>query len=271
MSQKSIVASCFAVIFGFITAAYFIQGNQLARNIYFLIPPLLAVVMGVYATDTYGLKSIHGKSMALLSAGMLCLFIGECLFMLFQFELDIDPFPSVADIFYLSAYPLIFAGLIAEIRHHDLKWDDSNKHIYILMLLFLALLTPIIVYFGVYLAWNSSDTFLTNIIAIGYGINDLILLIPSLFVLKITLGYRGGKLFNTWMWILFAIIFMMVADVLFASFKDGYERATWPYSQIDLIWAASYLMFAYSFFYTADTIQESREKLRAKKLKRKKA
>lgn len=264
MNQKTLVAACYILVFAFMSAAYIINGNELARSIYSLIPPLLALLMALAAVDTYRLDNVHGRAMLFFSAAMFCLFVGESLFLVYQRVFDVNPFPSIADIFYLSAYPLLLAGLLTEIWHHKVGWDKSNRAVYMLLIALLAILVPFMAYFGVYKAWDPTDSFLTNIIAIGYGVNDLLLIIPVFFVLAIALNYRGGKLYRSWVGIFIAILLMMVSDVLFAIYKDPYENSVYPYTLIDLVFAASFLFFAYSFYYVAANIEDSRKKLRAK-------
>jgi len=264
MTQKTLVASCYVLVFAFMAATYAINGNELARSIYSLIPPLLALLMALAAVDTYRLDNIHGRAMLFFSGAMFCLFVGESLFLVYQRIFDVNPFPSIADIFYLSAYPLLLAGLLTEIWHHKISWDKNNRTVYMLLIALLALLVPFMAYFGVYKAWDPTDTFFTNIIAIGYGVNDLLLIIPVFFVLGIALNYRGGKLYRSWVGIFIAILLMMVSDVLFAIYKDPYDNSVYPYTMIDLVFAASFLFFAYSFYYVAANIEESRKLLRAK-------
>jgi hypothetical protein len=261
MKAKNLAMLLFALLFIIIAIVYVFQYSQLLGNILFLVPPVLAVVCGSYAVRTYHPTNVHGKSIALLTGGLFCFFIGELLFFLFQFVFHTNPFPSVADVFYLAAYPLLLAGFLQEISLHKVNWHNFNKLVLALMLLLLLSLAFIVAYFGVFLAYNPGDPVMNNIIATAYGVADLILIVPSLFILRITLDYRGGALFNSWVLILLALILMMAGDILFAIFKNRYATLVWPYTLIDLAWTGSYLFFAYSFFYTAATIKELNSKL----------
>ncbi len=263
MSKKTFILSLVS-LYALIIIVYLFQLSDVLGNTLFLVPPFIATIYGLYAVRTYRLANTHGKSMALLTAGLLCFFIGELLFFLFQFVFHINPFPSVADIFYLLAYPLMMAGLVKEISLHQISWHDFNKLALVLILLLLATLSFIVIYFGVFVAYNPGDPFINNLIATAYGVADLLLIVPSLFILNMTLDYRGGKLFNFWALILLALIFMLTGDILFAIFNNKYTELVWPYTMIDLAWVTSYLLFAYGFFYTATTIKELKLKLRQK-------
>lgn len=262
MSAKASVALGSALLWIGISAVYLLQLSHVLANTLFLLPPFLSVIAGAYAVRTYRLSNIHGKSIALLTIGLGCFFIGELLFFLFQFVLHTKPFPSGADVFYLAAYPFLFAGLRNEISSHPISWRGFNKLVLVLVVLLLAALSIIVLYFGVYLAYSPGDPLINNSVAIAYGVADLLLIVPSLFILNLTLDYRGGKLFNFWVMVLLALIFLLAGDILFAIYHDKYTALLWPYTLIDVTWVSSYLLFAYGFFYTAATIKELGGKLR---------
>jgi hypothetical protein len=261
MKQKPLVIGLVLALFSVTACAYVFRWSTFVANILFLLPPFLAFSAAFYAARTYHLNNPHGQSLVLLASGLFCLFVGELLFFLFQFAFDIDPYPSAADVFYLAAYPLLFLGFMREVATHKINWSRSNKFSDLMATLFVLALAVIVCYFGIYLAYNAGDSVLGNVIGMGYGVVDLIILVPVLFILKMTLDYRGGKLFTSWTLILLAVMLMMAGDILFSIFKDNYTALEYPYTLIDIIWVASYLSFAYSFYHTAHTIKTTHKKL----------
>lgn len=236
-------------------------------NILYLFPPLIAVYGGIYAVKKFSFSNIHGVALAFLTAGILFLGIGEIIWFYYHIFLNVDPYPSIADVFYLGAYPLIFIGIVNELRLQKFDWKDFNKLYLFLIILVSVILATIVSYFGIYLAYKPDAAFLENAIAMAYGIADLILIIPSLFILKLTLDYRGGKLFNSWLCILIGLLLTLVGDILFAIYTDQYSSGITPYNLIDLAWIAAYLFFAYGFFNTGLTITELQQKIRTKTIK----
>ena len=258
-----------SISFLLIATAYLLQLRGMSHpqltGTLFLFPPAIAVGSGLYAVSVYRLSSAHGRVLAYLTAGLSCWLIGEAIFYAFQFIFHINPFPSVADVFYIAAYPLLMFGLSKEITLHGHDWRNlrgSNKLVVILISLLVACLAFIVCYFGVFRAYQPGASGLANSIAIGYGIGDLILLIPVLFIMKMVLDFRGGQLFYSWLLILIALFFVMAGDILFAVFNKQYQALEPAYSLIDLAWVAGYLSFAYSFFFTAETIRTVRLSLR---------
>lgn len=251
----------FLAIYSAFVGAYLSNASSKFQSLLFLFPPLLAALLGFYAASTYKLGNIHGRSMAFLASGMAFFFVGEALFFYYQYILDKTPFPSIADVFYLLAYPMILIGLMIEVRMHKPRLSEfSKKTIFVMSTAFIALL-GIVSYFGIYKAYDTDATILSNWIAISYGVADLIILIPAMYVLKLAFDFKGGKLFNTWIMIFFAMLFMLAGDILFASYNEKYSEGLKPYTLIDLLWVASYLLFAYSFFYTGSVLRELRKKL----------
>ncbi|MGZ6004765.1 MAG: hypothetical protein ACXWLH_01295 [Candidatus Saccharimonadales bacterium] len=252
---KLLVATAFCLLFGIIATAYLLQ-QDLLSNILYLIAPFLAICCGVYTVRTFKLSNITGQIFGLLTAGLTSFFIGELLFFYYQFISHSSPFPSAADFFYLLGYPLMFAGFIRAAFNHRVRWHNFSKLYLFSILLLLAVLAILVAYFGVYLAYNPGDSGASNFISIAYGIGDLILIVPSLFILKIIMDFRGGKLFNSWVMILIALAFMLSGDLMFAIYRNSYTALKFPYTLIDLAYVANYLLFGFSFFYTAHTIRQ---------------
>lgn len=110
-----LLVSLFCITAVFYYYSFGLENYQVITNLIFLVHPFLAVLGGVAAVKAFGIKNRHGKSFLYITLGILCLFIGELLYAYFLLILKIDPFPSAADIFYISAYPLLLTGIFREI------------------------------------------------------------------------------------------------------------------------------------------------------------
>src|SRR3989344_1721796 len=117
--------SLFIGIFLTAAAVYAFQlggpANELLESLIYLIPPTICAVAGLRAAKAYGLGTPHGQALALLTLGLACWLAGELAWTAFDYVLKIDPFPSVADVFYLLGYPFILIGLVKEISLAKLK------------------------------------------------------------------------------------------------------------------------------------------------------
>src|SRR5260370_22452076 len=85
------------------------------RDSVYVATSLLSVVSGIFALRLYGFQGARAKTLLFLTIGMACWFIGEVIWNYYELILNIKPFPSIGDMFYLLAYPLVFFGLLNEI------------------------------------------------------------------------------------------------------------------------------------------------------------
>lgn len=244
-----------------IAGAYILE-HTLTANILYQLAPLFAIGCGLYAIHTFKLSNISGQIFALLTAGITCFFIGELIFFYHQFISHTEPFPSAADFFFLLGYPFLFIGYVRAAFNHQVKWKNFGKLNFGSVFVFLILLAVLVGYFGVYKAYAPGDSVAANFISIAYGIGDLIIIAPSLFIIKIILDFKGGKLFYSWLLMLAGLASLLVGDLLFAYYRDHYNELIFPYTLIDLAYVAEYIFFGFSFWYTASTIKDLQTRLK---------
>lgn len=253
------------MVFGVIAVMYSTRFggsyNGIITNSLALLPPYIAALYGIRASRTYIQTSPHGRSIVLISVALLFWALGKTAFFFFRFVFKIYPYPSIADISFLAGYPLLLAGLITEIRTSRSSFKNTSPYIKFLTSLIMALLVLAVLYFGVIKAYAPGDPVLNNLVAMGYGFGDLVLIAPMLYVLKMAVDYRGGRLFMSWALILIALLLKLYGDVFFAIYRTPYTAVEWPFNMIDLVWVMSYLLFAYSFYSTASHVKEVRARI----------
>jgi hypothetical protein len=242
-------ALVFIFIISFFAYVFDIGGpfNQLIASTFYLLAPLVAIILGIKTVKIYGFKNQHGQAILFISLGILSWFVGEIIWELFDKVLGIDPFPSIADIFYLLGYPLLLSGLIKEVKQTKLKLKDQKTLLFFTSFIALLLVT-IVGYFGVYYAFDPELSLIENLVSVSYGVGDMILIIASLFVVKLAFDYQGGKLFKSWIFIFIGLMTTLAADILFAIYLTPYEEGLKPFIYLDLVWILSYLLLAYGFF-----------------------
>jgi hypothetical protein len=218
--------------------------NELINGV-FLLFPFLSVLAGSYAIKAYGYSNTHGKSMLFITAGFASWFIGETLWTIFAIVLHINPYPSIADIFYLLAYVLIFLGIIREIRVYKTNISVLRS---LIVCIFSVIVSIVVFNMTVVSAYINGASLIENSIAIGYGIVDLILIITIAHLLILTMDFKGGKIFIMWSYFLAGAIFMLLGDIFFSLYPEQYEQGIAQYKQIDLLWIVSYSLFTVSLF-----------------------
>ena len=81
----------------------------MADSSYLVIPGVLTFLTITLAINLIKKRHIDAIPITLFSISMLCFFGGEQLWTIFKTVLAVEPFPSAADFFYLSAYPFFYA------------------------------------------------------------------------------------------------------------------------------------------------------------------
>lgn len=242
----------------------------LLREGLYLATPLFAILAGIFAIQTFGLKNKRSITFLLLTAGMTYLFIGEGLFYYYEYILHIDPFPSTADFFYLLAYPCLFLGLLHELKTAKVKWVGHDKPTLFLFSLVALLFAVIIGYFGIYQAYDASESWLYNSVAMSYGIGDLFLILANVLLLILTWEFRGGKLSRVWFMLFISFVCMLIADILFAAYTTQYTKQEWLIkSLLDSLWMFSYLLFGYALFELRFSLHDTYQSIVTKMKERK--
>ncbi|MBI2011942.1 hypothetical protein HYS91_04190 [Candidatus Daviesbacteria bacterium] len=254
------------IIFLFFVVIYWFGGkgdyNELGQNIIYLATPLMSLISGVYALFVLGLKGMRASSIFLIILGLASWFVGEVIWVLYDFILQIDPFPSHADLFYILGYPLIFAGLIKEVTHANISLKKFNLGVLFLLGLVSVLLGSLVLYFGVYLPLLRQISLLESLVAISYGMGDLILLFLSILVLIVAREYKEGKLSLPWFYFFLGLVATLVADISFAIFTKEYELKIPLFKNLlDSLWALGYLFFGYSLYKMGSVVRETQKKL----------
>jgi len=179
----------------------------------------------------------------LLSAGLIAMFLGQTCFVVYQFALQTPaPFPSLADVFFVVAYPLMIAALALFLRAYiesgfpigtasERTWLAAGATVVCLAIGY-PILMPLV---------RNPGAPLETVLNVLYPVLDFLLLIPTVLLIRIGLRFRGGAVWKVWVRLLGGFLFLCVADALFAY----YSQLGWVKLE-DLV-DATYLL-AYGFF-----------------------
>ena len=70
-------------------------------SIFSFLNPLILAIVGFTVVAKYGKSQIFGKSYLALTGGFLSVFLAEVTYMLYDIVYNIEPYPSIADVFFL--------------------------------------------------------------------------------------------------------------------------------------------------------------------------
>jgi len=154
----------------------------------------------------------------LLFAGWLSFTFAQSSLCVYELYLGVAvPFPSVADIFFLLGYPLLIASLFAFLRSYAAagfpiggageRWMLAAATLLACALLGVPILRPIVA---------APAPALEKFLNVVYPILDFVLLVPTVLLLRITVRFRGGAVWKTWLALLGGIVFTFAGDSVFA-------------------------------------------------------
>ena len=166
----------------------------------------------------------------LLSQGVLSMFAGQLCLAPFQVVYGETPFPTVADIYFVLAYPFLIASVLVFLnayREAGLPIGSLGERAGIVagvavvgVFVALPLLRPVAA---------TGGTLLERILTIAYPALDLVLLLPLALLLRIALRLRGSHAGDVWALLLGGFVVLCVADIFFAYFQSLGEAHLDPF------------------------------------------
>lgn len=216
------------------------------QGLVYVLAPFTAVVAGLGAVRKFGLRAAQGKALFAIVLGICAWCTGEVLWTYYDLITQTDPYPSLADAFYLFAYLLFAVGLILEIRFLRSQVKGPNPGMQQFLFAVIAvLLIALAAYFGVFQAYKPSASALENLLAISYGMVDVVLVMFGLIIAVVASELRGGKMSKPWWWLLVGFLCIFIADIAFAMFTTQYEEQIGYFKPtLDSLWILGYLAMA---------------------------
>jgi len=165
-------------------------------------------------------------------------FTAEIIWNLYEHVLRIDPYPSIADFFYVSAPFLMCISLILFLRPVQNK--IKKKQVIFACGLSISILIPMLI---ITLQANSEVGTFEIAVALIYPIADSILLIPAIIAILFSIQEKKNSFF---IMMLFGIILFIIADdlflflVIYDMYYDGHP--------IDVLWLTSYVIWSFTMY-----------------------
>lgn len=208
--------------------------------LYTVIPGILIILSIWSISKPKMIVYLPRKSLIFLTLAFSCWFIAEQTWNLYEHVLVIDPYPSIADFFYLAAPIFMFCALIFFLK---LKKNKVTKK-KIVLACFLSALILIPSIFFVF--EENTDSNLTEIIiGFSYPVVDSILLVPVIIAILLTVTDKENFF---WIMILLGVICFIIADsvFLFLVLNDEYVDG----HPIDILWISGYTIWTFMMFYS---------------------
>ena len=212
--------------------------NYISLPMYTIIPGILIILSMWALTRTDKIESISKNSLLFLVISFISWFAAELTWNLFKHVLGIDPYPSIADFFYVAAPIFMCISLIVFLQ--PLQNKIKKTHVIFASLISILILIPILI---VTFEANSKVTMLEIAIALIYPIVDAILLVPAIIAILVSVKIKKNLF---WITILIGIIIFIIGDdlFLFLVINDQYYDG----NPVDILWLTSYVIWSFSIY-----------------------
>ena len=210
----------------------------LLANIFSFFPSLVAAATAWRVAGREQLALPIRRAWFFLGASFLMFLLGNLVWAYLEVWLGIEPFPSLADVFYLAFYPLALCGLLS-MPSIQQNWRERLT----LWLDLLCVLTAALMFVGYFIivptAAVSSPGLLTQLIAPAYPLASLLVLGGILAILYRPASQNTQSALGL---LLIGMIFFVGGDFVFGytSLTGTYEVGGWT----DVSWNVAQLFFA---------------------------
>ena len=231
---------------------YTITSDILVGGFSMLIP-LSVSVFALFTSRRYSGTRVYSKAYVMLGVAFLFMFFAELTYFIYEEILYLDPYPSIADIFFFVFYPMIIAYLIINLKFFAPKISKSGLALIIGMPI-IATMTYVYFIISPYVTDNTLTEYGLFGIVEDFGSFDFYYGIIFIAAASITLGlalhtakiFRGGLIGTAWLILVFGIILNLIGDTWYY-----YSEVTTGYSLTDpvnLCWYSSYLLILYALY-----------------------
>ncbi|MGI0072359.1 MAG: hypothetical protein ACREA3_00910 [Nitrosotalea sp.] len=238
-AQKLLLVS--VVLVGFLIVFATFLGKETVKvvtDIVYIPVTGMMVALSVILALRFRQSGSHGKAWLFFLATSILWFIAETLWTVYELVYNVNPFPSLADVFFISGYPLIFCFLMYYLR--PVRKAASKNIVIGSVLVSVTILIP-----SIYMAYTFDPkvSLLENILATSYPVADSIILVPA--IIGVVLLFKGEVNF-TWSLICLGIVLQSVGDTSFqfATYTNTYYTG----HPSDVIFLWSYLLFSFGVY-----------------------
>ncbi|MHA7647992.1 histidine kinase [Nitrosopumilus sp. S4] len=200
-----------------------------------MLIPLSVAILSFLNSRSFSESLVYHKAFFALGIGFLGLFLGEFTYLIYEQFLGLDPYPSIADVFFYLLYPMTLVYLILNIRFFAVNISVIDKLILIIIPL---IITFIYILFSYSWIEESSFDFFYGVAFIGAISTTLGF---SIYGVRI---FKKGMMETSWILLALGILLFTFGDswYYYLELFEGYD-ITHP---VLSLWYGGYLLIMYS-------------------------
>lgn len=229
------------VVYVRVTPVY--KGILVPMDLSYLAAAVVASLAASYAMMMTRGRPIH-SFVRLAGVGVILWLAGEAVWIYYELVTGEFPYPSIADLLYILAYPLWLMAILREVK---MEYFSLKGKWIVPSMVGLLLLAALTFYYGIIQSYSIESPILENLTSMAYGLSDLMVLVVA--ALAVRVATVTGKHVRTFTYIALAMGLTWVADILYYTiFTEFYDSLVVPYRLIDLLWIGWYLLMARAFY-----------------------
>jgi len=181
---------------------------------------------------------ILAKSYFSLGLGFTSYVIAELLYYTFDLVLEIEAYPSIADIFFFALYPFLLGHILLNLKYFHMEYTNLQK-VWIPAIPVFALIVYVIMSMGVPDAELNFDFYYGLIFVAGAST-------ALSFTVLGTLTFRQGALGVVWLLLIFGLMFSTAGDVwyyhleIFGQYYDAHP--------VTVVWFVANMLMIYALY-----------------------
>lgn len=238
-NYKAFLGIAVLVITFHISINYFISGENADTvvSLFSMFVPLALSIIGFAVVKKYKGTQVFGKAYLALSLGYLSIFFAEVTYAVYDIVYDIEPYPSIADVFFFLLYPLLLTYLFINIKFFSPKLGKKSKLWIIVM--------PLIVLLGYSILSTTEGEISILEFDFYYGIVFVYSATLTLAVAIVGASiFRQGAIGKAWLILVIGILLNNLGDLWYYNLElfEGYDL-THP---VNMFWYSGYLVVIYA-------------------------
>jgi hypothetical protein len=185
----------------------FLGESDLSNNLVFsasVVSTLAAAITAFVIAHEYRGTKIMGKAYFSLGIAYFSVFLAEVTYVIYEEFLGLDPYPSIADVFFFSLYPFTLIHLISNIRTFGSKLSSLTK---MWLVLFPISMVTIYILFSLQIFEETNFDFYYGVIFVS---GSIITISFAVIGAKI---FRKSELGAVWLVLVLGILLTTVGDV----------------------------------------------------------
>lgn len=206
-------------------------------SIFSFLNPLIVSIIGFFIAIRYKRSLIFGKSYMALAIAYLGIFLGEVTYMIYDIIYNIEPYPSIVDIFFFIQYPLLLTHLVLNIKFFTPKINKIAKIWVIVM--------PITILIGYSIFYITEDgrgflefDFIYGVIFVYFSALTLSLAVIGAII------FKEGAIGKAWILLTIGILFNTIGDTWYYNLElfEAYDLL----HPVNMFWYAGYWLVMYA-------------------------